>query len=214
MQLQAILERLGECPIVPVLSVDTIEQAAPLAEALHQGGITVAEMTLRTPAGLEAISAMKKAVPGMVVGAGTVLSADDVRRSVDIGADFLVSPGASSSLLASMASAGVPAMPGIATPSEALTARAVGLTHLKLFPAMVVGGVEMLKGIAGPIQDLSFMPTGGVTTDNMHDFLSLKNVFAVGGTWIARAEHVTAGDWSGIAARARAATDLANSRKS
>ena len=182
-----------------------MEDAAPLALALAEGGVCVAEMTLRTPAGLAAVAEMKRAVPGMVVGAGTVLNAEDVRRAMDGGADFLVSPGATRELLEAMAGAGTVAMPGVGTPSEAMTARAMGMKHLKLFPANAVGGVDMLNGLYGPLPDLSFMPTGGVTQANMGSYLSLPNVIAVGGTWIARPQHIAVGDWSGITARALSA---------
>jgi len=213
MTLETLLERARACPVVPVLSVETVGQAAPLAEALARGGITVAEMTLRTPAGLAAIAAMKAAVPDLVVGAGTVLSAKDVNDCMEGGADFLVSPGTSPELLSAMAAAPVPALPGVATPSEAMAARALGLTHLKLFPAAVVGGLDMLKGMAGPLADLSFMPTGGVKPDNMADYLALPSVYGVGGTWIAKPEHVAAGDWSGIEARAREAASIAKAAR-
>lgn len=209
MTLERLMELTRVCPVVPVLSVDTVEQAAPLAHALAEGGITVSEMTLRTPAGLNAITAMKSATPEMAVGAGTVLTLADVTACEDAGADFLVSPGTSPELLDAMAKASVPALPGIATPSEAMAARAKGLTHLKLFPAAVVGGVNMIKGIAGPIPDLNFMPTGGVNTENMKDYLAQPTIYAVGGTWIAKPEHVRAGDWSGITERAREACTIA-----
>jgi len=213
MTLEAFLERARACPVVPVLSVETVEQAGPLAVALARGGITVAEMTLRTPAGLAAIAAMKQAAPELLVGAGTVLGAADVGACVDGGADFLVSPGTSPALLSAMAAAPVPSLPGVATPSEAMAARALGLTHLKLFPAAVVGGIDMLKGMAGPLADLSFMPTGGVKPENMADYLDLPNVYGVGGTWIAKPDHVAAGDWAGIEERSREAASIARAAR-
>lgn len=212
-KLEAVLRRLKTCPVVPVLSVSAAEQAAPLARALEAGGITVIEMTLRTPAGLGAIATMKETCPDLCVGAGTVLSAADVRACESAGADFLVSPGADPALLAAMAASTLPAMPGVATPGEALGAAAHGLTHLKLFPAEIVGGIAMLSALYGPLPHLSFMPTGGVTLQTLAGYLALPNVHAVGGTWIAKAEHVVAADWSGIGARAREARRIADAAR-
>lgn len=206
-----VLRALKACPVVPVLTVETLAQAAPLARALSAGGITVIEMTLRTPAGLPAITAMKNAVPGLVVGAGTVLNETDVAAARAAGADFLVSPGADGGLLRAMSASGLPCMPGVASPSEALSAAAHGLRHLKLFPAEVVGGLAMLKSLQAPLPHLSFMPTGGVTLETLANYLALPNVHAVGGTWIAKADHVAAADWSGIEARAREAAAIARS---
>lgn len=209
----SILAALKSCPVVPVLTVELLSQAVPLARALGAGGITVIEMTLRTHAGLPAIAAMKAAVPDLVVGAGTVLTPGDVDAAIAAGADFLVSPGADSRLLAAMASSGRVCMPGVATPSEALAAAAHGFRHLKLFPAEVVGGLAMLKSLAAPLPSLSFMPTGGVTVQSLPSYLALGNVHAVGGTWIAKAEQVAAGDWSGIETRAREAVQIAKSAR-
>lgn len=209
MDWQNIATALTACPVVPVLAIPDIAQAAPLACALAEGGITVSEITLRTEAGLPSIAAFKAAAPGMVVGAGTILDASDLERAVDAGADFIVSPGFDAQLLAALAACRVPALPGVATPGEAMAARNAGIRRVKLFPAEIVGGAAMIKGIGGPIQDMGFMPTGGVTPDNMGDYLALPNVYAVGGTWIAKPEHLVAGDWDAIAARARQACDMA-----
>ena len=197
-----ILTALDACPIVPVLSIPEAEHAEPLARALAEGGITVSEITLRPPAGLGAIGTFKAACPDMVVGAGTILDSQGLTTAVNAGADFIVSPGFDASLLTKLATCPVPVMPGIATPGEAIAARNAGILRVKLFPAGVVGGASMIKALGAPIQDMGFMPTGGVTLDNLSDYLSLPNVYAVGGTWIAKPEHLVAGDWDGIAERA------------
>lgn len=197
-----ILDALDTCPIVPVLSIPEAEQAEPLARALVAGGITVSEITLRTPAGLGAIESFKSACPDMVVGAGTILNSQDLVTAIAAGADFIVSPGFDAPLLSQLATCPVPVMPGVATPGEAIAARNAGILRVKLFPAGVVGGAPMIKALGAPIQDMGFMPTGGVTLDNLADYLSLPNVYAVGGTWIAKPEHLAAGDWDGIATRA------------
>ncbi|MEM6665632.1 MAG: bifunctional 4-hydroxy-2-oxoglutarate aldolase/2-dehydro-3-deoxy-phosphogluconate aldolase [Pseudomonadota bacterium] len=196
---------LAKCPVVPVLAIPELSQAEPLAKALAAGGITVSEITLRTEAGLPAIQAFKSAAPEMVVGAGTILDADDLRAAVEAGSDFIVSPGFDAGLLDALSKCPVPPLPGVATAGEALAARNAGISRVKLFPAELVGGAPMIKALGGPIQDLSFMPTGGVTLDNMPSYLSLPNVYAVGGTWIAKPEHLNAGHWAGITERARAA---------
>ena len=209
MDWQQIESALKACPIVPVLAVPHIDHAAPLATALAAGGITVSEITLRTDAGLPSIAAFKSAAPGMVVGMGTVLSSADLDASVAAGADFVVTPGFDAGLLAALAQSPVPTLPGVGTAGEAMAARNAGIKRVKLFPAEVVGGAAMIKGLGGPLQDMAFMPTGGVTLDNMGDYLALKNVYAVGGTWIAKTEHIEAGDWEGIANRAKAAREAA-----
>ncbi|MEL6662667.1 MAG: bifunctional 4-hydroxy-2-oxoglutarate aldolase/2-dehydro-3-deoxy-phosphogluconate aldolase [Pseudomonadota bacterium] len=205
---------LAECPVVPVLAIPQIEQAANLAEALAKGGITVSEITLRTPAGLPAINLFKTTAPGMVVGAGTILDERDLSAAVEAGSDFIVSPGFDDNLLKSLSECPVTPLPGVATAGEAMAARNAGIKRVKLFPAEVVGGAALIKGLGGPLQDMAFMPTGGVTLSNMADYLSLKNVYAVGGTWIAKSEHLEAGDWEGITARAREACDAAKRIKS
>ncbi|MEM1149182.1 MAG: bifunctional 4-hydroxy-2-oxoglutarate aldolase/2-dehydro-3-deoxy-phosphogluconate aldolase [Pseudomonadota bacterium] len=200
---------LVRCPVVPVLAVPDIDSAAPLAKALHAGGITVSELTLRTQAGLPSIAAFKSAAPDMVVGMGTVLDKNTLAASVDAGSDFIVTPGFDGPLLEALAACPVPALPGVATAGEAMAARGVGIKRVKLFPADAVGGASLIKGLGGPLSDMAFMPTGGVTLENMGDYLALGNVYAVGGTWIARTEHIEAGDWAGITQRARTASEAA-----
>jgi len=195
----------AKAPIVPVLVIGAVEQAALLAKALLDGGLTIAEVTLRTPAGVEAIEAMKAAAPELLVGAGTVLNGEDVRRSVEAGADFLVSPGMSPGLLAALGKHKPLMIPGVATASEAMSRHEEGFEMLKLFPASIAGGVPALKALAGPLPHLQFMPTGGVGADNAGDYLALPNVVAVGGSWIATQADVDAGDWAGITHKTREA---------
>ncbi len=195
----------AKAPIVPVLVIGAVEQAAPLAKALLDGGLTIAEVTLRTPAGVGAIEAMKAAAPELMVGAGTVLNGEDVRCSMDAGADFLVSPGMSPGLLAALGKHKLLMIPGVATASEAMSRHEEGFEMLKLFPASIAGGVPALKALAGPLPHLQFMPTGGVGADNAGDYLALPNVVAVGGSWIATQADVDAGDWAGITRKTREA---------
>ena len=203
--LATLVEAAQQAPIVPVLVVGSADQAAPLAKALLDGGLTIAEVTLRTPAGVATIKAMKAAAPELLVGAGTVLNGEDVRNSLDAGADFLVSPGMSPGLLDALGPARRLMIPGVATASEAMSRSEEGFDLLKLFPASIAGGIPALKALAGPLPHLNFMPTGGVSVDNAGDYLALPNVVAVGGSWIATKADVDAGDWAGIAQKARAA---------
>ena len=174
-----------KAPIVPVLVVPDVKAAAPLANALAEGGLTIAEVTLRTDSGLAVIEAMKAAQPEMIVGAGTVLTKNDVDNSLNAGADFLVSPGMSPKLLDALGDRRKMMIPGIVTSSEAMSRHEEGFEMLKLFPAAIAGGVAALKAMAGPLPHLEFMPTGGVSVENAGDYLALPNVVAVGGSWIA-----------------------------
>lgn len=203
--LSALKLAAATAPIVPVLVVASVEEAAPLAKALLEGGLTIAEVTLRTPAGVAAIEAMKKAAPELLVGAGTVLTGEDARNSLSAGADFLVSPGMSPGLLAALGDKKRLMIPGVGTASEAMSRHEEGFELLKLFPASVAGGIPALKAFAGPLPHLRFMPTGGVSVDNAGDYLALPNVIAVGGSWIATQADVDARNWAGITEKARAA---------
>jgi 2-dehydro-3-deoxyphosphogluconate aldolase/(4S)-4-hydroxy-2-oxoglutarate aldolase len=209
--LTALRLAVAKAPIVPVLVVSDVAQAAPLAKALLEGGLTTAEVTLRTPAGIGAIAAMKAAVPDLLVGAGTVLSGEDVRKSVEAGADFLVSPGMSPGLLEALGEDKPLMIPGVATASEAMSRHEEGFEMLKLFPANIAGGVPALKALAGPLPHLQFVPTGGVSAENAGDYLALKNVIAVGGSWVATQADVDSGDWEGISRKARAALSAISS---
>ncbi|MFN4025158.1 MAG: bifunctional 4-hydroxy-2-oxoglutarate aldolase/2-dehydro-3-deoxy-phosphogluconate aldolase [Hyphomonas sp.] len=192
-----------QAPVVPVLVVDSAASAAPLAKALEAAGITIAEVTLRTADGIRVIEEMCKAAPGLIVGAGTVLSARDVDAALGAGAQFLVSPGMSPGLRASLSGREHLMIPGVATASEAMARAEEGFQRLKLFPASVAGGVPALKALAGPLPHLRFMPTGGITEGEVAAYLGLPNVFAIGGSWIASQADINAGNWDRIADIAR-----------
>lgn len=194
-------------PVVPVLVVDDVSTARPLAEALVAGGLPALEVTLRTPAALEAIRAMAD-VPGGVVGAGTLITPADVRAAKDAGARFGVSPGATPALLAACAEADLPLLPGAATATEAMMLLEQGFDMLKFFPAEASGGAPALKAIGAPLPQIDFCPTGGVSPENAMDYLSLPNVVCAGGSWVAPKSAITSGDWAGIEALARAASAL------
>lgn len=197
--------------VVPVVVVSEVPQAVPMAEALLEGGIDVVEITLRSEAALAGLEAIARAVPNMVVGAGTVTRPDEVQRLLDAGARFALSPGLTPALLAEVKSRGLPFIPGVASPSEAMFARDEGFSLLKCFPAAQLGGIELLKAWAGPLPDLRFCPTGGVTEQNLQAFLALPNVAMVGGSWLTPHSLVQARDWAGITRLAAAATALADS---
>jgi 2-dehydro-3-deoxyphosphogluconate aldolase/(4S)-4-hydroxy-2-oxoglutarate aldolase len=201
-------DTLGRARIVPVLTITELAQAVPLARALCAGGLPILEVTLRTPVALDAARAILAEVPEATVGLGTLLSPRDVDDAVRIGARFIVSPGTTPALLSAATASGLPFLPGIATVSEAMQARAAGFQILKLFPAEAVGGVGLLKSVAGPLGDLRFCPTGGIDARNLRDYLALSNVVAIGGSWLTPAAEVAAGAWGGITERAREACRL------
>jgi 2-dehydro-3-deoxyphosphogluconate aldolase / (4S)-4-hydroxy-2-oxoglutarate aldolase len=198
-----------KAPVVPVIVVDDPKQAAPLARALVRAGITIAEVTLRTPAGLAAIAAMKAEAPELVVGAGTVLSGKDADDALKAGSEFLVSPGMSPGLRDALKGRESLMIPGIATASEAMTRHEEGFVRLKLFPASIAGGAPALKALAGPLPHLKFMPTGGISEDQVKTYLSLPNVFALGGSWIASQSDIADGNWARIEDIARRLLALA-----
>lgn len=200
-------EICGLAPIVPVLVVKDAAHAQPLAEALVAGGLPALEVTLRTPAALDAISAMAK-VPGGVVGAGTLVTPEDVRAAKAAGAMFGVSPGATDALIDACEAEELPLLAGAATASEAMRLLERGYDMLKFFPAEASGGAPALKAIGAPLPQISFCPTGGVSPQNAENYLSLPNVLCAGGSWVAPADLVQAGDWSGIEALAREASTL------
>ena len=191
--------------IMPVVTIETVDQAVPLAHALLEGGLTAIEVTLRTPAGLPGIEAIARHVPQMEVGAGTVLSPADLQAVADAGARFALSPGSTPELLTAAKISPIPFVPGVATASEVMAVLAAGLTTMKLFPAAIVGGVPMLRALAGPLGEAKFCPTGGVSLDNAGAYLAEPNVLCVGGTWIAPLDLIRAGNWDEITARATAA---------
>ena len=203
--LTAALCKLG---VVPVLTIDRIEQAVPLARALVEGGLNVLEITLRTGVALEAIREMVRAVPGAVIGAGTVLTPDQGASAMAHGARFLVSPGMTPRLIEAAEAWPVPYLPGVATASEAMALADMGYHVLKFFPAEPAGGTAALKAIGAPLADLMFCPTGGIDAAKAPGYLALPNVAAVGGSWVAPASAVASGDWATITALARAASRL------
>ena len=194
-------------PVVPVLVIDDAATARPLAEALVAGGLPALEITLRTPAALEAIREMA-GVPGGVVGAGTLITPEDVFAAKEAGARFGVSPGATDRLLAACLEADLPLLPGAATATEAMALLESGCTVQKFFPAEAAGGAAALKAIGAPLPQIKFCPTGGVSPANAPDYLALSNTLCVGGSWVAPKDKVATGDWAGITALARAAAAL------
>ncbi len=172
------------CPLIPVVVIDRLDDAVPLAEALLGGGISALEVTLRTPMGYDAIAAMKSAFPNSKIGAGTVCSEGAFDRAAGSGADFIVSPGATDRLFKAAANRGLPFLPGAVTGSEVLMAMEYGYHTLKFFPAEAAGGVPALRALSGPFPEISFMPTGGITPDSVATYLQLTNVSAVGGSWL------------------------------
>lgn len=193
---------------VPVLTIESAEQAVPLARALAAGGLSMIEVTLRTAAALDAMRAIIAELPQMMVGAGTITTAADVLAAQDAGARFLVSPGTPAALADALAAATVPALPGCATVSEAMALAARGFKLLKFFPAEASGGIAWLKAVAEPLPGIKFCPTGGITPSNARDYLALPNVVAVGGSWAAPKDAVASGDFARITTVAREAAGL------
>ncbi len=202
------LDVMCAAPVIPVIVLEQVAHAIPLARALVAGGITMLEITLRTPVALDCMRAIAAEVPGAVVGAGTVRSAHDAAAAQAAGARFAVSPGYTHAVGQACRDLGLPLLPGVATGSEVMQAQEEGYTELKFFPAMQAGGIAMLKAFAGPFGDVRFCPTGGITPANAAEFLALANVECVGGSWLASKQQVAAGDWNGIEALARAAVAL------
>ena len=188
--------------VIPVITLDRLDDAIPLARALVAGGVRLLEVTLRTPAGLDGARAIMRAVPDAVVGIGTVLTPGDLRRAVEAGARFALSPGATPDLLDAAAGAPIPFLPGVATASELMAAMARGFSTAKFFPATAAGGLPALRALAGPFPKARFCPTGGITEANAAEWLAQPNVVAVGGSWLTPAAEVAAGRWEAIRERA------------
>ena len=199
---------MATSPVIPVLTIEWLEQAVPLARALVRGGLRVLEVTLRSACALEAIRAMRAAVPDAIVGAGTLTRVRDFGDCAAAGAQFGVTPGLTAELIGAGAGCGFPLLPGIMTPTALGAARAAGFDACKLFPAQQAGGVDMLKALAGPFPDHAFCPTGGVTRANAADYLALPNVLCVGGSWITPPAALAAADWDAVEALARDAAAL------
>lgn len=198
-------EILRQGLVVPVVVIQKLEQAVPLAKALVAGGIRVLEITLRTSVAVDAIREIRRKVPEAMVGAGTVIGAEDLAVIAEAGAVFAISPGLTVELLQAANQGNIPLIPGISTVSELMTGMALGYTHFKFFPAEAAGGIKMLKAIAGPFPQITFCPTGGITPDNYQDYLALGNVACVGGSWLAPQESIDHGDWARITALTREA---------
>ncbi|MGM9331899.1 bifunctional 4-hydroxy-2-oxoglutarate aldolase/2-dehydro-3-deoxy-phosphogluconate aldolase [Streptomyces murinus] len=194
--------------VVPVVVIAEVSDAVPVARALVGGGLRGVEVTLRTPAALEAIRAIAEEVPEAVVGAGTVITPGQVAAAVAAGARFLVSPGWTEGLLAAMRGCGVPFLPGVSTASEVVALLERGVREMKFFPAQAAGGTAYLRSLAGPLPQARFCPTGGIGPGNAAEYLALPNVGCVGGSWMVPADAVAAGDWARIEALARAAAGL------
>ncbi len=206
--MQNTLELASHGPVIPVIVIQQLKDAVPLAEALVAGGVKVLEVTMRTPVALQAIEAIAKAVPQAIVGAGTIRSAADARAAKSAGSLFGVSPGYTEAVGAACRDAGLPLLPGVATASEVMAAQADGLSFLKFFPATAAGGIPLLKALAGPFPDVVFCPTGGISVDTAPQFLALSNVKVCGGSWLTPADAVASGDWARITQLAREAGAL------
>ena len=199
--------------LLPIIQADTPDEAVSIAKAMADGGIGSVEVVLRTRQALAAITAIRSAVPDLLVGAGTILSADDANACNAAGAQFLVSPASTPALLEAMINTGLPLAPGVATPSEIALAYEYGLREVKFFPAHLSGGIEMLKALSGVFQQVKFCPTGGIGQHNLAEFLALPNVFVAGCSWISPAAMVKAQQWGRITELAAQATAIANTTK-
>lgn len=195
-------------PVIPVIVIDNVEDAVPMAEALIEGGIRVLEVTLRSNCALQAIEAIAKNVPEAIVGAGTLRTKADATNAKIAGSQFAVSPGYSSNMGSICKEIDLPLLPGVSSGSEIMMANDDGYDFLKLFPAVAVGGVNLLKGFSGPFADVKFCPTGGVTIQNASDFLALPNVIVCGGTWLTPKEYVNQKNWAKITQLAKEASSI------
>ena len=202
------LQVMQDASVIPVIVLNDVAHAVPMARALVAGGIRMLEVTLRTPQALACMEAIAKEVPDAVVGAGTVRSAADAKAAANAGAKFAVSPGYTSAVGQACRDQGLSLLPGVATGSEIMMAQEDGYTELKFFPAMQAGGPAMLKAWSGPFFDVKFCPTGGVTPQNASDLLALPNVACVGGSWLVPADAMAQGDWARIEKLAREASQL------
>lgn len=199
---------LTRSPVIPVLTLDDVAHAVPLAQALVAGGLTVLEVTLRTAAGLAGIRAMREAVPDAIVGAGTVLNAAQYAEAVAAGSQFVVAPGCTPALIEAARRHGVPLLPGATTPTEVMLALDAGIDTLKFFPAAQSGGAALLKALAAPLPQVAFCPTGGITLANAHEYLALPNVLCVGMTSIVTQDNLASGNWDAIRESAATAAAL------
>lgn len=209
-----LLEIMHIAPVIPVIAIDDLADAVPLAQALVAGGIRVLEVTLRTEHGMAAIRAIAHAVPNAIIGVGTLTDPLEFVAARDAGAVFGVSPGLTPTLIDAAKTSGLPLLPGVMTPSEVMAARAAGFLQLKIFPAVPAGGVGMLQAMHGPFADVMFCPTGGISFATAPDFLSCKNVACVGGSWLTPKELVRSAKWQQITELAQAAYGLGATKQS
>jgi len=203
--MHAVLEELGKIGIVPVIKIDDVEKAVPLARALAAGGIPCAEITFRTAQGEEAIRRVSKEAPDVLAGAGTVLTTEQVDKAIDAGAKFIVSPGLNPKVVSYCIKKGIPVTPGCANPSDIEQALELGLEAVKFFPAEQAGGLEYIKAVSAPYPNLKFMPTGGINAANIVKYIAFDKILACGGSWMASAELINAGDFDKITALSREA---------
>ncbi len=194
---------LSISPVIPVVVIDEVSDALPLAEALLEGGIGIIEITLRTSAALDSIKIISDELPEICVGAGTVNSVNAIQSAANAGAKFLVSPGATKTLLDAARYHDIPLLPGAITPSEAMILQENGYTFLKFFPAEAAGGTKMLSSLAGPLPDIKFCPTGGINSSNIREYLTIKNVVCAGSSWITESDLIKNKNWTEITRRAR-----------
>lgn len=202
------IEVMRAAPIIPVIAIDNLDHAVPMARALVAGGLRVLEITLRTPVALAAIEKIAKEVEGAIVGVGTISKPEHFQQSIDAGAVFGISPGLTPELIAAAQASGLAFLPGVMTPSELIAARNAGFSEVKLFPAMQAGGIGMLKAMYGPFPDMTFCPTGGITLQTAPDFLALPNVACVGGSWFTPKDAMAAGNWARLTELAKEAAAL------
>ncbi|MCE7012061.1 bifunctional 4-hydroxy-2-oxoglutarate aldolase/2-dehydro-3-deoxy-phosphogluconate aldolase [Kibdelosporangium philippinense] len=201
-------ELLDLSPVIPVVVIDDVDHAVPVAEALLAGGVPLIELTLRTPVALEGIQRIRKEVPDILVGAGTVVTAGQAVQALDAGASFLVTPGSTESVVDACADTGLPFLPGVSTVTEAMRMAERGLTALKFFPAEASGGIDYLKSLGGPLPGLRFCPTGGISADTAPDYLALPNVGCVGGSWLVPKNALSHNDFSTVKELAKATAAL------
>ncbi len=194
----ALAARLREIGVVPVVELPRTEDAVPLAGALLEGGLSCVEITLRTPGAVEGISAIRAAYPDILLGAGTVLSIEQVDIAIAAGADFAVAPGTNPQVVAASLARGLPILPGVATPSEIETARALGIHLLKLFPSELLGGAAYVRALCGPYRDITFVPTGSITPATLPGYLAVPQVLACGGSWMVKPAMIAAGEFAAI----------------
>ncbi len=208
-----VLEIMRVGPVIPVIVIDDLAQAVPLARALIAGGVRVLEVTLRTPVALAAIWVIARKVPEAIVGVGTLTRPEEFTEARDAGACFGVSPGLTPVLIEAARESGLPLLPGVMTPSEVIAARLAGFREMKLFPAQQAGGIGMLQALTGPFPDVTFCPTGGITAETAPDYLALPNVACVGGSWLTPKAALAAGDWEAVTALVRQVVALTSSVK-